>query len=236
MKPVYPSQIYRFLNLAQKTNGPLTGKKILDCGAGGNKPPLGLFAEHGLNCFGIDINPEQLTRAQKFAADQGMQINLREGDMRQIPFENQEFDLVYEFYSLCHLRKHDIFITIEEMNRVLKPGGLLFLGFMSADSWPLTGRPNEFNEWLQLENGETVLHSIFFDEETIEFLYGFEVLVKETERRTWVKTLQDQSLEEWMAEHQEDWYYDREEWEAMYTERMDEANYSHIFFLLRKPE
>lgn len=235
MKPVYPPFLYRFLGTAQRFSGSLCGKKILDCGAGGARPPLVLFAEYGLDCCGIDISGERLTLAQNFAVQQGYPLKLREGDMRRIPFEDQSFDLVYEYYALCHLRKRDILVAIEEMRRVLKPGGLLFLGFMSADTWPLTGRPNEFNEWQQVENGEEVVHSVFFDQETTDFIYGFEVLLKETERRVSVADLQQQSLAEWMAEYREDWFYDREEWEEMYTERLLEANYSHIFYLLRRP-
>jgi ubiquinone/menaquinone biosynthesis C-methylase UbiE len=47
-------------------------------------------------------------------------------------FVDQTFDLVYEFYSLVHLSHADIATTSVKMNRVLKPGGLCFAGFMSA--------------------------------------------------------------------------------------------------------
>ena len=235
MKPIYAPFIYRFLSLAQRfTEEDLRGKKILDCGAGGPKPQLGLFAEQGLDAYGIDIDTERLAMAKSFAVEQGLTMDLREGDMRQIPFDDAEFDLVYEFYAMCHLRKREALAAIEEMQRVLKPGGLLFLGFMSADTWPLTGTPNEFNEWKQEEGGEEVVHTVYFDEEGYDFVVGMEILFTEKERRLLYRALEKQTKEAWMAEHQESWFYDREEWESMYDERLAEANYSHRFFLLKK--
>ncbi|MAT42213.1 MAG: hypothetical protein CL609_07720 [Anaerolineaceae bacterium] len=235
MESTYHPQIHQFLELIQQQdNKSLTGKKILDCGAGGKNPPLILFGQKGLESFGIDLSAERLLMAKEAAEKHGVSLNLQEGDMRSLPFEDDYFDFVYEFYSMCHLRKRDTLIAIEEMKRVVKPGGLIFLGFMTADSWPLTGRPNEYNEWIQEENGQPTLHSVFFDEETYEFVEGLKILSGEQERRSLVSEFESMSLQEWMAMHQDDWFYDRDEWEAMYPERLAEANYSHRFFMLEK--
>ena len=63
-------------------------------------------------------------------------MHLREGDMRQLSFEEGAFDYVYEHYSMCHLSKQDTSLAVSEMYRVLKQGGLCFLGVISADTWP----------------------------------------------------------------------------------------------------
>lgn len=236
MKPIYSPYIYRFLSLINRlSEEPIAGKTILDVGAGGGNPPLGLFADYGMFGTGIDINAERIEAAKKYAEAQNLSINFQEGDMRQIPFEDNRFDFVYEFYSMCHLRKRDTLIAIEEMKRVLKPGGFLFLGFMSADTWPLTGKPNEYNEWMQEEAGEKTIHTVFFDEEAFDFVRGLEIIFTEKERRLMYANLEKETLEEWMSVHEDDWFYDREEWEKMYEERLEEANYSHRFFLLKKP-
>jgi ubiquinone/menaquinone biosynthesis C-methylase UbiE len=228
-------QLEKFLALMQsQDHRPLSQKKILDCGAGGSHPPLILFAQQGLHAFGIDLSAPRLEMAQQTAQQQGVSLTLRQGDMRALPFEDHSFDFVYEFYSMCHLRKRDILLTIEEMMRVVKPGGLIFLGFMIADSWPLTGRPNEYNEWVLMEDGAQTLHSVFFDEETYEFVEGLKVLFTEQERRSLADEYQTMTLDDWMAQHQEDWFYERDEWEAMYAERLAEANSSHRFFVLQK--
>ncbi len=61
----YPTPLYTFLRMILQARAKLpqpSGSKILDCGAGGETPPLGLFHESGFETWGIDISPEQLQR------------------------------------------------------------------------------------------------------------------------------------------------------------------------------
>ena len=54
MKKIYSSYpLYNFLRMVNEHPGE---KKILDCGAGGLFPKLGLFAEEGYECYGIEID------------------------------------------------------------------------------------------------------------------------------------------------------------------------------------
>ena len=131
--------------------------KILDCGAGGPVPPLALFAQQGFEAWGIDISEEHLEEANRFSEESGLDIHLQSGDMREIPFEDETFDYVYEHYAMCHLSKKDTARAIDEMHRVLrKHEGLCFLGVISMDCQPKAGfgeeqAPGEF--WGQ-EGGE----------------------------------------------------------------------------------
>ncbi len=130
--------VYSFLSLINARQAEDDGlqKKILDCGAGGPVPPLALFHQHGFEGWGIDTSKEQLERARQFCQGQGIELYLREGDMRWIPFEEGAFDYIYEHYSMCHLSKQDTDLAVSEMYRVLKRGGVCFLGVISADTWP----------------------------------------------------------------------------------------------------
>jgi SAM-dependent methyltransferase len=93
-----------FVHLPKESPRP----KVLNCAAGGRVPPLGLFYENGFDTWGIDLSEEALGRARIFETANGMQFHLQKGDMRQLPFLDQTFDLVYEFYSLVHLSHADI--------------------------------------------------------------------------------------------------------------------------------
>lgn len=155
--------------------------KILDCGAGGPTPPLALFAQHGFEAWGIDISEAHLEEARQFCTQNDIKIHLQTGDMRQIPFEDDTFNYVFEHYTMCHLNKRDTARAITEMRRVLKKQGLCFLGVISMDSWPKAsfGReqaPGEY--WGQEGAGETV-HSLFTDKEIKSLLSGWEVLSRE---------------------------------------------------------
>ncbi len=74
--------------------------RILDCGAGGSIPPLALFRQEGFEAWGIDISKAELEKARAFCHRAGMQVNLKQGDMRCIPFGDQSFDFVYEHFSM----------------------------------------------------------------------------------------------------------------------------------------
>ena len=138
--------VYRFLSLIntlQAQGEAPAGKKILDCGAGGPIPPLTLFHQQGYDGWGIDLSDEQSLQARDFCQEQAMDLHLRQGDIRCLPFDDESFDYVYEHYSMCHLSREDTARAVGEMYRVLCKGGLYFLGVISTDSWPLSAYGKE---------------------------------------------------------------------------------------------
>ena len=235
--------VYGFLSFINSQNlngeGPQPNK-ILDCGAGGLIPPLALFQHHGFESWGIDISEEQLDKAKQFCRERGIEINLREGDMRHIPFEDEEFDYVYEHFSMCHLNKVDSAAAILEMRRVLKPRGLCFLGVISTDSWPrsLFGEEREPGEyWGEEDGNQNVLHSMFKDEEADELVAGWEVLIKDKQVRYLREAAAQTSLEEWMKLLPEaEMKYPEEAWREKYAHRTNAYQYAHLYYLLKKTE
>ena len=96
-----------------------------------------------MDTHGIDISEKQVERARQFIDRSGLPIHLQTGDMRQIPYDDGAFDYVYEQHSMCHLSKADTAAVIGEIHRVLKPGGIAFLGVASQDCWPLSSYGEE---------------------------------------------------------------------------------------------
>jgi ubiquinone/menaquinone biosynthesis C-methylase UbiE len=155
--------------------------KILDCGAGGQVPPLAIFARQGFECWGIDISDQQLDKAREYCVQHDLDIHLEKGDMRQMPFDDATFDFVYEQYAMCHMSKQDTAQSIREMHRVLKPGGLCLLGFISDECTPRSGFGVEQapGEYYGKEGEEMTLHSLFSEQETDALVAGWEVLSKQ---------------------------------------------------------
>ena len=85
-------------------------KTILDCGAGGDLPPLALFLSKHYNVAGIEIDPAQIEKANAFAKKENMELNIRQGDMRNLPFADETFSFVYSYNSIFHMKKQDILI------------------------------------------------------------------------------------------------------------------------------
>ena len=216
----------------------LSAGKILDCGAGGPVPPLALFHQHGFEAWGIDNSEEQLDRARQFCQEQGIDLNLRPGDMRQIPFADESFDYVYEHYSMCHLSKQDTARAVGEMFRVLRRGGLCMLGVISLDSWPKSffGEEREPGEYWMEEGGHGLTrHSMFTDAEADDLVSAVEILSKEKHATYLRETAGETSLQEWMELLQERDVYSNEEWRSRYEDRKNAFQYVHLFYTLRKP-
>lgn len=97
--------------------------RVLEVGSG-----LGILAHevarripHG-KVVGLEYSREQLQIAER---RRGENLSFRQGDARELPFENDAFDVVYCRYVLEHLS--DPARALSEMHRVLRPGGRIFV-------------------------------------------------------------------------------------------------------------
>jgi SAM-dependent methyltransferase len=228
-----------FINESRQEGVPLGGR-LLDCGAGGPVPPLALFHQHGFEGWGIDVSEEQLERARKFCDRQGITLELHRGDMRRMSFEDGFFDYVYEHYSMCHLSWQDTARATAEMWRVLKPGGLCFLGVISRDTWPTAwlGEERERGEFWGREAGdEEVLHSVFTDEEAGSLVSAWKVVHQEKRITFLVRGAEGVTLEDWMALRSEGpGQHSEDSWRELYTRRASMFRYAHLYYILQKPE
>ncbi|MFW9917089.1 MAG: class I SAM-dependent methyltransferase [Candidatus Thorarchaeota archaeon] len=170
--------LYAFLKVCNAS--PLE-KEVLDCGAGGRTPPLALFYEYGYKTHGIDISDRSLAEAQRFCQEQKMQLNIVQGDMRRIPFEDASLSFVYSINTIEHHSKADIAIAMKEIERVLKPDGLCYVNFGSIDRpMPNIGQEIHKGEWLWVrDDGTEVYHSYYEDNEADSYFAHFEIIRKE---------------------------------------------------------
>ncbi len=98
---------------------------VLDCGVGtgGLSTALAHALPKPFALDAIDISPAMLERASTNLRAAGVDATLREGDVRALPYEDASFDVVMTAHVLEHLA--DPSAALDEMVRVLKPGGLL---------------------------------------------------------------------------------------------------------------
>jgi len=223
--------------LQQRWAGPMPGMRVrvLDCGAGGPRPPMALFAEHGYAAIGVDLDLERVDLARRAGEERALDLNICAGDMCALPFQDHSFHATYEYYSLCHLSRADHALAIGEMMRVLKPGGVCFLGFMGRDSWPLFGLEAGRGEIVFNEGGKDVLHSIFVEDEPDAFFSTWEILRKETVVQRRLHNWRETSREEWEAMYDpERIAMSRGAWLETYVTRLERVNYTHTFYTVRK--
>ncbi len=99
------------------------GREALDVGCGTGAMTIQL-AERGYHVRGIDHSREMLGVAERHIAERRLEsrIQLRAGDVRDLPFAAETFDVVAVQGVLHHL--DDMRPCLAEIARVLKPGGV----------------------------------------------------------------------------------------------------------------
>ena len=84
---------------------------------------------------GLDLTPEMIARAKRRLEKQGLasRVELREGDARQMPYQDSHFDAVYMAAALELQDTPDIPVVLGEIRRLLKAGGRLVLSSMTKE-------------------------------------------------------------------------------------------------------
>jgi ubiquinone/menaquinone biosynthesis C-methylase UbiE len=101
------------------------GDNVLDCGAGTGSTALLALRKTGpsgrITLF--DLSDEMLAVARTRAADAGLEdrFECRSGDILDLPFDDDSFDVALSTYSLCPL--YDPARGALQIYRVVKPGG-----------------------------------------------------------------------------------------------------------------
>ena len=170
--------LYRFLDLCLQNNQS-ESKTILDCGAGGDMPPLALFKIHEFTTVGIELDDRAVLAANDFGKCHGLELNIQQGDMTALTFEDDSFDFVYSYNSIFHMKKVDIERAVMELRRVLKPGGLMFVNFLSTDDFRCGEGPDLGNNQYEQMDDEPVIHSYFAPNEADPYFEEMETLIKE---------------------------------------------------------
>ena len=170
--------IYKFLRILRWKKP--DAKKVLDCGAGGRTPPIALFRKFGYECYGIDNSDDALEQSKEFLSKYKLDVNLTKEDMRNLPFEDNYFDMVFSYNASIHLTKADTKKAVKEMFRVLKKGGLLCINLLwSKDVHPSMGEEKESGEFWNMEHGAETVHSFFTEEEADSLIKDAKILLKD---------------------------------------------------------
>ena len=100
---------------------PKPGTRALDLATGTGDIAFAVQAR-GAAVVALDVTPRMIELALKKASPPGRQPSFLVGDMVTLPFPEASFDLVTTGYGLRNVP--DITAAVDEMFRVLKPGGI----------------------------------------------------------------------------------------------------------------
>jgi len=137
------------------------GGRILDlaCGTGRIAIPL---AKRGYEVAGIDIS----RRALDIARSQGPSLDLRHGDMRNLPWDDGSFDAVVNVWTAFGYfeTQDDDERVVAEVARVLRPGGVFVIDSINQSALLRNFRPES---WSELDDG-----TLFLERREIDLARG----------------------------------------------------------------
>jgi SAM-dependent methyltransferase len=97
---------------------------VLDAGCGQGKSFAPLYDHFApKRIIGIDYAPQCIELAKAEAARQGVEVEVRRGDLAALELEDATVDVLFCHQTFHHLTRQEE--TLAEFYRVLKPGGLL---------------------------------------------------------------------------------------------------------------
>lgn len=102
-------------------------KRVLDLGCGSGRHTVYL-AKNGFKVYGIDIAEEGIKITKEWLKKEKLQANLKIGSIyKRLPYQDNFFDAVISTHTIHHARIKTIRKAIREIERVLKPKGLIFI-------------------------------------------------------------------------------------------------------------
>jgi SAM-dependent methyltransferase len=102
--------------------GDLSGKDVLEYGCGAAQWSI-LLALQGAQPVGMDNSARQLEHAARLLAEAGVDFPLVHASAGEAPFDDASFDVVFCDHGAMTFQDPDI--TVPEVARLLRPGGLL---------------------------------------------------------------------------------------------------------------
>jgi len=78
-----------------------------------------------VSVFGMDISPGMVEQARKLNPE----IEFQQGDMLRLDIGDGGWGAIVAFYSIINIPRDEVVTALGELNRVLRPGGLLLLAF-----------------------------------------------------------------------------------------------------------
>lgn len=105
--------------------------RLLEIGCGAANHLLGLADRYEI--AGIDISPTAIEWGNEHASAAAVTADLRQGDVRALPWASASFDVVRDGHLLHCIIGEDRASVLAEAMRVLRPGGTLVVFTMCGD-------------------------------------------------------------------------------------------------------
>ncbi len=120
-----------YLSEAWKSKG---FNKFLDLGCGLGRHSIYL-GKKGFEVNAVDLSDYGVNHLKKWAEEEQLNIDAQVCDMLNLPFEDNTFDCMIAYNVIYHTDTEGFIKALNEIKRVLKDNGELFITLISKNTW-----------------------------------------------------------------------------------------------------
>jgi len=165
----YPDEnLVRLIAVEVKKHGNEKILNSIDIGCGSGRH-LSLLEHSGIrNVYGSDYS----LNAMKICKDAGYRL-LANCDNKNLPFKAESFDIAVAWGSLHYSNKNETMLMLDEIRRIVKPGGVLFATLRrDNDTYLKTGTHLGNNTWRTGLDDLTGTVVSFFSEDELKDIFS----------------------------------------------------------------
>ncbi|XP_065886070.1 uncharacterized protein [Dysidea avara] len=115
-------EAFLFPAVQQFISEQIKDKTVVDIGCG-----LGYFTKCAADCDAKSVDAfdlsEEMVKAAKQATSDHSNVTVRVGDIRNMPYDDNSFEVALSIYITCSVRKDTFIAHYKELHRILVPGG-----------------------------------------------------------------------------------------------------------------
>jgi SAM-dependent methyltransferase len=136
--------------------------QVLDLGCGNGRHVVALPAQ-GFEVIGVEISKTGLDLTRRWLQESGLTAHLLQTDSRHpLPLKEGSIAGLISTQVIHHAYRVEVFLAIDEIHRILRPGGLAFVTVPSGSRSNRKSKRIERHTYLPLEGSEAGLpHHIF---------------------------------------------------------------------------
>ena len=109
-------------------------KTVLDFGCGLGRHSI-FFAKSGFAVSAFDLSIPGVKHLEQWAENEHLPMDVSVADMLKLPYPNQSFDAIFAYHVISHTDSSGINEIIDEISRVLKSDGELYMTLCSKETW-----------------------------------------------------------------------------------------------------
>lgn len=152
--------------------------KIFDLGCGVGRHTI-YFASLGYEVDAMDLSADAVKSTKVWLKEEALEAKVCEGKMTELTQPDNHYDLVLAYNVIYHAFKHDMAKVINEIYRILKPGGFFFGTILTKDpNQPFYDPKGVIDEQTLIKQEEPekgIPHFFSYIEDVFEFFKKFKI-------------------------------------------------------------